>query len=137
MRPTASVCNVSLLGVAALRSAWCAMECSSCRPLLPVRPTTPPWFSDSLCLRYGASCLFQVLDEAACRALGMGLFVGVAQGSDEPLQFVHLTYTAPGRIAHKVCRSGGVVQGGLRVARREEGGDGLHMRGGGERGRAC
>lgn len=43
-----------------------------------------------------------VLEEAECRALGMGLFVGVAQGSDEPLKFIHLTYKPKGEVRHKV-----------------------------------
>lgn len=45
--------------------------------------------------------VLQVLDEAHCRKLGMGLFLGVAQGSDEPLRFIHLTYTPEGPITHK------------------------------------
>jgi hypothetical protein len=32
----------------------------------------------------------------------MGLFLGVAQGSDEPLRFIHLIYTPEGDITHKV-----------------------------------
>lgn len=31
----------------------------------------------------------------------MGLFLGVAQGSDEPLRFIHLTYTPEGPVKHK------------------------------------
>ena len=34
----------------------------------------------------------EVLDEDTCRARGMGAYCGVAQGSDEPAQFVHITY---------------------------------------------
>ena len=36
----------------------------------------------------------QVLEKEECEALGMGLFLGVGQGSDEPLKFIHLTYKA-------------------------------------------
>jgi leucyl aminopeptidase len=44
----------------------------------------------------------QVLEEAECKQLGMGLFLGVAQGSEEPLRFIHLTYTPEGPIRRKV-----------------------------------
>jgi leucyl aminopeptidase len=38
----------------------------------------------------------RVLDREECAKLGMGAFLGVAQGSQEPPSFIHLTY-APGR----------------------------------------
>jgi leucyl aminopeptidase len=38
----------------------------------------------------------RVLDREACAKLGMGAYLGVAQGSQEPPRFIHLTY-APGR----------------------------------------
>ncbi|KAF8062036.1 LAP1 [Scenedesmus sp. PABB004] len=46
----------------------------------------------------------KVLEEPAVRALGMGLFLGVAAGSDEPPRLIHLTYlgqaaAAPHRVA--------------------------------------
>ncbi|MGF1459845.1 MAG: leucyl aminopeptidase [Leptolyngbyaceae cyanobacterium] len=34
----------------------------------------------------------EILDRDACEALGMGAFLGVAQASDLPPQFIHLTY---------------------------------------------
>lgn len=34
----------------------------------------------------------KVLGEAECRALKMGAYLGVAQGSVYPPQFIHLTY---------------------------------------------
>lgn len=57
----------------------------------------------------GLCVLVQVLEEGDCKMLGMGLFLGVAQGSDEPLRFIHLTYTPEGPVTHKasaltVCR---------------------------------
>ena len=36
---------------------------------------------------------FEVLDEDACRALGMGSFLSVSRGSDEPAQLVVLATT--------------------------------------------
>ena len=45
----------------------------------------------------------KVLDEAAMKKLGMGLLLGVSQGSTEPAKLIHLTYkpkgTAKGKIA--------------------------------------
>lgn len=38
--------------------------------------------------------------------LGMGLYLGVAQGSDTPLQFIHLTYTPIGGANRKVALVG-------------------------------
>jgi leucyl aminopeptidase len=42
----------------------------------------------------------RVLDRAECARMGMGAFVGVAQGSEEPPKFIHLTYR-PGRRARR------------------------------------
>ena len=42
----------------------------------------------------------RVLDKDACQRLGMGAYLGVAQGSLEPPRFIHLTY-APGRRARR------------------------------------
>jgi leucyl aminopeptidase len=39
----------------------------------------------------------RVYDRAECEALGMGAFLGVAAGSEQPPRFVHLTYRPPGR----------------------------------------
>jgi leucyl aminopeptidase len=35
----------------------------------------------------------RVLERAECGKMGMGAYVGVAQGSEEPPKFIHLTYT--------------------------------------------
>jgi len=37
----------------------------------------------------------KVLERADCEALGMGAYLGVAQGSDLPPKFIHLTYRPP------------------------------------------
>ncbi|KAL6747733.1 cytosol aminopeptidase family, catalytic domain-containing protein [Haematococcus lacustris] len=38
----------------------------------------------------------KVLEKQDCAAMNMGLYLGVAEASDEPPKFIHLTYTAPG-----------------------------------------
>jgi leucyl aminopeptidase len=43
----------------------------------------------------------EVLDRDACRALGMGLYLAVSQGSVEPPQFVHLAWKPPGTSARR------------------------------------
>jgi leucyl aminopeptidase len=45
----------------------------------------------------------QVLDRAECRKLGMGMFLGVAAGSEQPPKFIHLSYTPPGRRRKRVA----------------------------------
>lgn len=45
----------------------------------------------------------KVYDRAACRRMGMGAFLGVAAGSQQPPRFVHLTYAPPGRPRRRVA----------------------------------
>jgi leucyl aminopeptidase len=45
----------------------------------------------------------RVLDRAECEKLGMGLFLGVAAGSEQPPKFIHLTYTPSGRRRRRVA----------------------------------
>jgi leucyl aminopeptidase len=45
----------------------------------------------------------KVMDRAECARMGMGAYVGVAQGSEEPPKFIHLTYTPAGRARRRVA----------------------------------
>lgn len=45
----------------------------------------------------------KVLDRADCEKLGMGAFLGVAAGSEQPPKFIHLTYTPPGKRQRRVA----------------------------------
>ncbi|KAL4421979.1 hypothetical protein ABPG77_011002 [Micractinium sp. CCAP 211/92] len=45
----------------------------------------------------------EVLEKADCEKLGMGLFLGVAEASQEPPKFIHLTYTPKGEVKKKVA----------------------------------
>jgi len=47
-----------------------------------------------------------VLERSDCEALGMGAYLGVAQGSDLPPKFIHLTYTPPGEVKRRVVLVG-------------------------------
>ncbi|HEY3187041.1 MAG TPA: leucyl aminopeptidase, partial [Solirubrobacteraceae bacterium] len=45
----------------------------------------------------------QVFERADCRKMGMGAFLGVAAGSEQPPKFIHLTYTPKGRSRRRVA----------------------------------
>ena len=45
----------------------------------------------------------KVLDREECARLGMGAYLGVAQGSEQPPKFIHLTYTPAGKVAKRVA----------------------------------
>jgi leucyl aminopeptidase len=48
----------------------------------------------------------RVLDRQECAKLGMGAFLGVAQGSQEPPRFIHLTWAPRGRARRRVALIG-------------------------------
>jgi len=48
----------------------------------------------------------RVYDRAACERMGMGAFLGVNRGSQEPPRFVHLTYTPKRRAVRRVALIG-------------------------------
>jgi leucyl aminopeptidase len=63
----------------------------------------------------------EVLDRAACAALGMGLYLAVAQGSHEEPRFVHLAWKPPGARRRLVLVGKGVTfdSGGLSLKTNE------------------
>jgi leucyl aminopeptidase len=48
----------------------------------------------------------EILDRAQCEALGMGAYLGVAQASDLPPKFIHLTYRPQGTPSRKLALVG-------------------------------
>ncbi|MFM9109087.1 MAG: leucyl aminopeptidase, partial [Prochlorococcaceae cyanobacterium] len=48
----------------------------------------------------------KVLERDDCAALGMGAYLGVAQGSDLPPKFIHLTYRPEGEVRRRVALVG-------------------------------
>jgi leucyl aminopeptidase len=50
-----------------------------------------------------AKLTVKILDRAECEKLGMGAFLGVAAGSEQPPKFIHLTYTPAGRRRRRVA----------------------------------
>lgn len=60
-------------------------------PASLVTPTTLAETALSLAQTYGFNVT--ILEREDCERLGMGAFLGVAQGADTPPKFIHLTYT--------------------------------------------
>jgi leucyl aminopeptidase len=48
----------------------------------------------------------RIYDRAACERMGMGAFLGVNRGSQEPPRFIHLTYTPKGRPRRRLALIG-------------------------------
>jgi leucyl aminopeptidase len=63
----------------------------------------------------------EVLDRAGCTALGMGLYLAVAQGSTQEPRFIHLAWTPPGARRRVVVVGKGVTfdSGGLSLKTNE------------------
>jgi leucyl aminopeptidase len=69
----------------------------------------------------GAKATIEVLDRDACRKLGMGLFLAVAQGSVEEPRFIHITWKPPAANRRIVLVGKGVTfdSGGLSLKTNE------------------
>ncbi len=63
--------------------------------------------AEAIANEYGLE--IQILEQADCEKLGMGAFLGVAQASDLPPKFIHLTYRPAGTPRKKV----GIIGKGL------------------------
>jgi leucyl aminopeptidase len=70
----------------------------------PAAAATPSRMADEarrLAERHGLEV--EVLGPDRCRELGMGMFLAVAQGSEEEPRFIHLTYKPKTKPARRVC----------------------------------
>lgn len=76
-------------------------------PANVVTPITMAEMAQDLASTYNMS--LEILEQADCEKLGMGAFLGVAQASDLPPKFIHLTYTPPGTPRRKL----GIIGKGL------------------------
>jgi leucyl aminopeptidase len=106
---------VTLLGLpegseAALRSidGICAgVELARQLVAAPPNVATPAALADaaaSIAADYGLE--LKVLERSDCEALGMGAYLAVAQGSDLPPKFIHLTYRPAGETRRRVALVG-------------------------------
>jgi len=66
-----------------------------------VTPITLAETAQTIAQDYGLE--LTILDRDACENLGMGAFLGVAQASDLPPKFIHLTYKPPGTPRRKLA----------------------------------
>jgi leucyl aminopeptidase len=73
----------------------------------PPNVATPQALADvaaEIAREYGME--LKVLEREDCEALGMGAYLGVAQGSDLPPKFIHLTYRPAGETQRRVVLIG-------------------------------
>jgi leucyl aminopeptidase len=82
------------------RSTWLARDLINA-PANDVHPTYVAEVAREIA-REGKLKL-KVLERDDCAKLGMGAFLGVAQGSEQPPKFIHLTYTPSGRATKRVA----------------------------------
>ncbi|GAB4161568.1 MAG: leucyl aminopeptidase [Cyanobacteria bacterium J069] len=66
-----------------------------------VTPITMAETAEAIAREYGLE--IEILEQAECEKLGMGAFLGVAQASDLPPKFIHLTYKPAGTPRKKVA----------------------------------
>jgi leucyl aminopeptidase len=95
-----SLAEIHLLGLAGQEAAITRSQqlCSGVilarelvsAPANTVTPLTMAETAQSLAAEYGLA--LEILEQEDCEQLGMGAFLGVAQASDLPPKFIHLTY---------------------------------------------
>ncbi len=107
--------TVSLIGVAQEAAAALAGVAATCagvelaRQLVAAPPNvaTPQHLADTaaaIASDFGAE--LRVLERSDCQALGMGAYLGVAQGSDLAPKFIHLTLRPAGVVQRRVALVG-------------------------------
>ena len=82
--------------LAAARSAAAGVVLTKQLVAAPPNVVTPTALADiagAIAAQFPDTMSLKVLEKAECEALGMGSFLGVAEASDEPAKFIHLTYT--------------------------------------------
>ena len=66
-----------------------------------VTPITLAETAETIAHEHGLA--LEILEREDCEKLGMGAFLGVAQGADLPPKFIHLTYTPDGKPRRKLA----------------------------------
>jgi leucyl aminopeptidase len=72
----------------------------------PNRGTPEALAAEAAAIASAPGLQLTVLERAECEALGMGAYLGVAQGSDLPPKFIHLTYVPDGEVKRRVALVG-------------------------------
>ena len=101
------------------QAAWCGVIClpvclsacllSAVAVTIPHQMTLSPYLSSRFLSHFTQyhsqlpdltflTLQLEVLEHKECAAMGMGLYLGVAEASEEPPKFIHLTYTSPGEL---------------------------------------
>ncbi|MEO0686424.1 MAG: leucyl aminopeptidase, partial [Cyanobacteria bacterium J06649_11] len=70
-------------------------------PANELTPVTMAEIAQSIASEHGLE--IEILEKAECEKLGMGAFLGVAQASDLPPKFIHLTYKPQGTPKRKLA----------------------------------
>ena len=81
------------------RATWFARDLINA-PANDVHPTHLAKVATEIAKEAGLEV--QVLERADCKKLGMGAFLGVAAGSEQPPKFIHLSYVPAGKRRKKV-----------------------------------
>ena len=82
------------------RSTWLARDLINA----PANDVTPTHIAEvARQIAKEAKLKVKVMEREDCARLGMGAFLAVAQGSEEPPKFIHLSYTPSGRATRRVA----------------------------------
>src|SRR5262249_45547196 len=73
-------------------------------PAIAVTPVRMASIARTLAPRAGIEC--RVHDEKALERMGMGAFLGVSRGSDQPPRFIHLVYKPRSKPSRKIALVG-------------------------------
>jgi leucyl aminopeptidase len=82
------------------RATWFARDLINA-PANDVHPTHLARVATDIAKEVGLEV--EVLERADCKKLGMGAFLGVAAGSEQPPKFIHLTYAPAGKRRKKIA----------------------------------
>jgi leucyl aminopeptidase len=88
-----------------LGEIWAASTCLT-RDLVnePANVVTPTYLARCAAdIARAGRLRLKVLERAECARLGMGAYLGVAQGSEQPPKFIHLTYRPQGRPRRRIA----------------------------------
>lgn len=107
--------SISLIGVAASAAPALAAVGATCagvelaRELVAAPPNvaTPQHLADTAAaIAHDFGAQLQLLEREDCAALGMGAYLGVAQGSDLAPKFIHLTIRPAGPVQRRIALVG-------------------------------
>jgi leucyl aminopeptidase len=87
-------------GLTFARATWFARDLVNA-PANEVHPTHLAEVAETIAQEGRLS--LRIYDRVECEKLGMGAFLGVAAGSQQPPKFIHLTYRGPGRPTRRIA----------------------------------